>query len=226
MKQKIFCIVPAAGAGSRFGKETPKLLFPIHKRPAIEWTAKALISSKVFEKIIFAIPPRSLQSSTHQFDFLKELSPSIDLVQGGAERIESVLRGYDSCEASDDDIILVHDGARPCINKELIDRIIGGVREHGAVTLASKILDTVKRVSDDVVKETLNRNELVTVQTPQGFISRVLREAFKSKKENMVYTDEASLVEQVHPVHVIFSKELNPKLTTVEDIWILEKLLK
>jgi 2-C-methyl-D-erythritol 4-phosphate cytidylyltransferase len=52
------------------------------------------------------------------------------------------------------------------------------------VTLASKILDTVKRVSDDVVKETLNRNELVTVQTPQGFISRVLREAFKSKKEN------------------------------------------
>lgn len=221
MKQKIFCIVPAAGSGSRFGRETPKLLFPINKRPAIEWTAKALISSKVFEKIIFAIPPGS-----HQFDFLKELSPSIEIVQGGAERVESVLKAYDACDANEDDIILVHDGARPYINKELIDSIVVGVREHTAVTIASKILDTVKRVSDDVVKETLNRNELVTVQTPQGFLSGVLREAFKSKKDNVAYTDESSLVEQVHPVHVIFSKELNPKLTTVEDIWILEKLLK
>jgi 2-C-methyl-D-erythritol 4-phosphate cytidylyltransferase len=141
------------------------------------------------------------------------------VVAGGATRQDSVWNALNAAPASVE-IVLVHDAVRPFIDRRLIDAVVAEAAAHGAAICALPIAETVKRVRDGAVVETLDRSELWSVQTPQGFRTALLREAHdKARRDGVVGTDEAMLVERLgHVVRVVPGLAGNVKITTPEDL--------
>jgi 2-C-methyl-D-erythritol 4-phosphate cytidylyltransferase len=151
------------------------------------------------------------------------------LVPGGRERQDSVYHGLQKMRQSDEmDLILVHDGARPFADAALVRRVLEGARKHGAAIPGIPVQDTLKRVdARGRVVETVDRQHLRQVQTPQGFQANLLHRAFAEAYARGLYgTDEASLVEALKlPVVVVPGSPFNLKITTPEDLLLAEALL-
>jgi 2-C-methyl-D-erythritol 4-phosphate cytidylyltransferase len=145
---------------------------------------------------------------------------AVKVVEGGAERQESVWRGLRAIPEAAAEVVLVHDAVRPFVTRALIDDVLKAAVETGAAICARPIAETVKRVVDGFVGETLDRRSLWAVQTPQGFRAALLREAHdKARRDGIVGTDDAMLVERlVHPVRVVPGLAANVKITTPEDL--------
>jgi 2-C-methyl-D-erythritol 4-phosphate cytidylyltransferase len=141
------------------------------------------------------------------------------VVAGGAERQESVARALDAVPAAID-LVLVHDAVRPFINRALVDRVLAAAGDCGAAICALPITETVKRVTDGVVQQTVDRTGLWAVQTPQAFRAELLREAHdKARRAGLLGTDDAMLVERLgHPVRVVRGLSENIKITTPADL--------
>jgi 2-C-methyl-D-erythritol 4-phosphate cytidylyltransferase len=141
------------------------------------------------------------------------------VVAGGGTRQESVWNALQALP-TDAEIVLVHDAVRPFIDRRLIDAVTAAAAAYGAAICALPIAETVKRVRDSVVETTLDRAELWTVQTPQGFRGALLREAHdKARRDGATGTDDAALVERLsHPVRVVPGLDGNVKITTPEDL--------
>lgn len=149
----------------------------------------------------------------------------IEIVKGGSERQYSVAAGLERCGT--ERVVLVHDGARPFITLDIIDRLLIGVEQSKAAICAVKVKDTVKRVVKGVVQETVDRENLWQVQTPQAFELPILRKAHQlARKEQFLGTDEASLVERLPcPVAIVQGSYYNIKLTTPEDMPLAKAIL-
>jgi len=215
-------IIPAAGSGKRMGAGYNKLLMNLAGRPIILHTLDVFEKDPNCNRIILVI---------HADDepFFTETQgryPKIDLVYGGSERQYSVYNGLKAAQANG--IILVHDGARPFIRPETISRLVDSARKNGAVIAAVPVKDTIKKATDLEVVETVDRSSLWQVQTPQAFHFSVLQSAHEQAKiEGYLGTDEASLVEKNgHPVKIVESDYDNIKLTTPEDLYFAEAILK
>jgi 2-C-methyl-D-erythritol 4-phosphate cytidylyltransferase len=141
------------------------------------------------------------------------------VVAGGAERQDSVARALDAVPAAID-VVLVHDAVRPFIDQALVDRVLAAASDAGAAICALPITETVKRVTDDIVQQTVDRSGLWAVQTPQGFRAELLREAHdKARRAGLLGTDDAMLVERLgHPVRVVRGLPENIKITTPADL--------
>ena len=143
----------------------------------------------------------------------------LTLVVGGAKRQDSVRQGlYHLSQAME--IVLVHDAARPFAPPDLISRVIGVTRKHGACVPVLSVTDTVKEVSEELVVRTVAREGLVLAQTPQGFDVSLLKRAFaQAEKDGFYGTDEAALVERLNePIHVVSGDKANIKITEKEDL--------
>lgn len=156
------------------------------------------------------------------------LSKVTDIVEGGDCRQQSVKNGLDRI-TENGGIVLIHDGARPLVSNRTIENVIDGARRLSAVTCAVKVKDTVKRIGlDGRVIDTPDRSSLVAVQTPQGFSTELYRKAvgeFEAILEN--FTDDCSVVERAgYPVYTVEGDYSNIKITTAEDIFTAEALLK
>jgi 2-C-methyl-D-erythritol 4-phosphate cytidylyltransferase len=127
---------------------------------------------------------------------------------------------------ADIDFVAVHDAARPLIVKEWITKVFQAAEQHGAAMLATPITSTLKKVgADNVIVETVPRNNLWAAQTPQVFRRQLLMEAY-AKRGTLQPTDEAQLVEQIgHPIHVVEGSPLNIKITSQDDFRMAEHLL-
>ncbi len=149
------------------------------------------------------------------------------VVAGGARRQDSVAAGLKALprEAS---VVVVHDGVRPFVTAEMVSAVVGGAEEVGAAVTAVSAADTIKRVDGGVVVETLKRDGLFCVQTPQAFSRGVLAEALeRAEAEGVVGTDEAALVERLgRPVRVVPGSRYNLKVTTPEDWALAEMVLR
>jgi 2-C-methyl-D-erythritol 4-phosphate cytidylyltransferase len=210
-------VIPAAGEARRFGDED-KTLRTIAGRPVIEWTLRALISAGELSQIVVVV------SESNQFaviDLITGLRSSIPVstVRGGALRMESVEAGVRA-------LGLIHDAARPVVSVDLVHRAIHAGRESGAVIPGTPVTDTIKRISGDIVVNTVNRSELVSVQTPQVFRRDWLIASYHSLTPGTEATDEASILEAAgYPVHVIPGDPANLKVTTPVDAIVAEALL-
>jgi 2-C-methyl-D-erythritol 4-phosphate cytidylyltransferase/2-C-methyl-D-erythritol 2,4-cyclodiphosphate synthase len=143
---------------------------------------------------------------------------NVRLVAGGERRQDSVANAFDAV-ASDVDIVLVHDAARPFVTSDVISRAIDGAVAHGAAIVATPVSDTVKRVTSEVIVETLPREEIFLAQTPQAFRREVLGAAIEAGRTSETATDEAMLAERAgHPVHVVAGDVANVKITTAADL--------
>ncbi|KQL52098.1 2-C-methyl-D-erythritol 4-phosphate cytidylyltransferase [Heyndrickxia shackletonii] len=218
-------IIPAAGQGKRMGAGKNKLFLHLNGKPIISHTLKVFLDDEKCSGIILAIQP-------DDEDFFKKLlntystTKKIHLVFGGAERQYSVFNGLKVIK--DSNIILVHDGARPFIRHEVIHQLAKAAHEKGAAIAAVPVKDTIKKVQDFQVVETIERTSLWQVQTPQAFRFSLLWEAHhQALQENFLGTDEASLVERLqYPVQIVTADYDNIKLTTPEDLYIAEAILK
>jgi len=210
-------IIVAAGEGKRFG--SPKQYSLLRGKPVLEWTLEKFEYHEAVNEIILVLKDESQRES-----FISEFSKIAAVVSGGKKRQDSVHIGFNHVKPEKAEIVLVHDGVRPLIQKELISRVIEAAAKKGAVIPVIPVEDTVKEVSGRTVLRTVEREDLYRVQTPQGFLYSVLKQALEWASEERYYgTDEASLVEKTgKEVFIIQGDPQNIKITTPEDLKIAE----
>lgn len=152
----------------------------------------------------------------------------VKVVPGGSTRADSVKRGLMSIRAATADIVAVHDGVRPFVSVEEIDRTVASARETGAAILVGPVVDTIKEVNGDSVVRTLNRKQLRRALTPQCFRYDLLKRAFENIDVNdPSITDESFLVEKLgERVAIVEGSAANIKITTKQDLLIAEAYLR
>ena len=204
---KYSAIVTAAGQGIRAGLGYNKVLFECKDgRTVLSHAVSVFLRDEDCSEVIVV-------TGEEEGRRLPE-DPRITVVEGGKTRRDSVKNGLDLVH---EDYVLVHDGARPFLSEEALEKVKKAVSEKEAVILAHGVKETVKIVEDGIIKETIDRNTVFLAETPQAFKTGLLRKAYAIAKDKE-YTDEASLVEETgHPVSVVVNDTPNPKLTSRED---------
>ena len=216
-RRSVSAVIVAAGQGTRFGAPD-KVLLPLYGRPVLWWAIAAFAASVVSEIVVVA-GEHTRAAIESLVVPLRDLT-SIQVVTGGERRQDSVARGVATISA-DAGLVAIHDGARPLVSVDLIDRTIAQARSTGSAIAASPVTDTLKRVRGDMtVVETVPRESLWSAQTPQVFDRRLLDAAIASDRfRDEAFTDEAALFEALgHPVALVPGLDPNPKVTHPGDL--------
>jgi 2-C-methyl-D-erythritol 4-phosphate cytidylyltransferase len=225
MSEPLSAVVVAAGRSQRMGFD--KLLTPLGGRPLLLHTLERLLATEVPAEIILVIRPGSQNEMEATIAPLKNKG-NIRLVDGGAQRQDSVQAGLKAV-SSTSDFVMVHDAARPFVTKELIDIVLAAAKLSDAAVCGSPCSDTLKEVGEDgLVLQTLDRSKLWTVQTPQIFRTKLLRDSYAAAlKTGETYTDDTAVVEKMgHPVRIVLYHGVNMKITTPADWSLAEALLR
>ena len=221
----LWCVVPAAGKGLRVGGTIPKQYLPLNGRTVMQCTLDRLCRLAT-EAVIVPIAADDTQANTLDY----RDSALIRFVEGGDTRAASVLAGLNAIanQAADEDWVLVHDVARPCVRIEDIDLLLERIAEHptGGL-LANRVRDTMKRGVGDAVAETVSRDDLWHALTPQVFRYGVLRDALQAAHDDgVIVTDEAQAIERRGEMPLLVdSARDNIKITWPEDLQIAEAIL-
>jgi 2-C-methyl-D-erythritol 4-phosphate cytidylyltransferase len=230
---KIIAIVPAAGLGRRFGSGTNKPFQTLGGKPLIVWSLKAL---EAVEEICEIIPVLKSEDMEFVQRLLEEegFSKIKRIAAGGKERQDSVYNGLQYIEDKNS-IVLIHDGVRPLIRPHLVEELIKQMSDvirnkekcEGIIP-GVPVKDTIKETEDGFVRKTLKRGSLWAVQTPQAFpYKKILGVYDEAAREGYYATDDAALIERYGgTVKVIMGSYANIKITTPEDLYIAEALLK
>jgi 2-C-methyl-D-erythritol 4-phosphate cytidylyltransferase len=220
----VWAVLAAAGRGERLGSDRPKAFARLGGRPLLAESLERLEGSDWIDFIVIAAPAEWEEPAILLAEELGAGKVS-SVVTGGASRSESVREAL--AEVADDaGVVLVHDAARPLLPEEVIERVLAPLSEGwDGVVPGLPVSDTVKRVEEDRVVETLPRAELVVVQTPQAFIASVLREALSRDVSGA--SDCASLVEsRGGRVQVVEGDRRLLKVTSPEDLAVVEAWLE
>lgn len=206
------------------GAARPKAFLLLAGRPLLLRAAEAFEAAPGVEAIV-AVVPVGEQKAAH--DLLAPLRKVTAVVAGGATRQDSVRAGLGALPASFDGIVLVHDAARALVEPALIAAVIRAALETGAALPVLPLVDTIKRVRDGAVLETLDRAELAAAQTPQGVRRALLEEALdRAAREGATVTDEAMAVERLgRRVSAVVGSPRNLKITTPHDLRWAEVML-
>lgn len=222
----VIALVPAAGSGKRMGGDRSKQYLEIGGKPIIVHTLNLLDSCENISEVCLIVPEDDCAYACEMLDEMRFIKP-VKVVPGGRERQDSVRNGLDSIYGCD--IVMVHDGVRPFVTEEILNRCIEETLLYGATVVAVPAKDTIKSVDEERnVIETLERKRLWQIQTPQTFRYDLLKDAFKKAYNDAFYgTDEAMLVERLgHKVKVIEGDYRNIKITTPDDMIVAEAILK
>jgi 2-C-methyl-D-erythritol 4-phosphate cytidylyltransferase len=223
---KIWAVIPAAGSGSRFSKTELKQYQQIQDLTVLEHTVVRL-NQLPLAGYVLAIGAQDDVAKTLTFSHPEKAH----FCPGGAERVNSVLNALSYLEAfaAEEDWVLVHDAARPCVTQECLQRLVNtAIQENCSAILAIPVRDTLKYVAQaNTIAKTVSRDHLWQAQTPQ--ISRlcILKHAIeKALQDDMTITDEASALEYVgEPVKVVQSRSDNIKITYADDLELARLIL-
>jgi 2-C-methyl-D-erythritol 4-phosphate cytidylyltransferase len=220
----VWAVLAAAGRGERLGSDRPKAFARLGGRPLIAESLERLEGSDWIDRIVIAAPPEWEEPCILVAEEIGAGKVS-SAVTGGAARSESVRLALEDVP-EDAAVVLVHDAARPLLPDEVIERVLAPLSEGwDGVVPALPVPDTVKRVEQDRVVETLPRSNLVTVQTPQAFVASVLREAVAGDVSTA--SDCASLVEaRGGRVKVVAGDRRLLKVTDADDLAAVAVLLE
>lgn len=210
-------VLPAAGSGKRMKADKNKLLLELFGKPIFLYTLEVFQQDPNCEAIWLAVKEQERQLIE---EYVKRYN--ITKVQGyaagGTERQDSVracLEAIPPCG-----VVLVHDAARPFIDREVIARLVETAQASGAAIAGVPVKDTIKKAENGIISETVDRNQLWTIQTPQAFrYSLILKAAQAARNDGFMGTDEAMLVERLnYPVAIVESTYENIKMTTPDDL--------
>ena len=228
-KEHNAAIVLAAGRGSRMRSKVQKQYMMIGSYPVLYYSLKQFEYFEGVDEVILVTGEEEILYCKEQIVEAYGLKKVRQIIPGGAERYHSVYQGL--CALKNCDYVFIHDGARPFISEEILERGLTGVQETGACVIGMPSKDTVKIADEDgFVKETPDRKNVWTIQTPQIFSYRLIRDAHESirKKDMSAITDDAMVVEQETGVRVRLAEGSyqNIKITTPEDLVVAESFLE
>jgi len=217
-------IIVAAGSGTRFGADVPKQFLEIGGKPILIHTLERFNQCTEIDEIFLVLAENEIgnfQKTLEKFNLEKVKK----IIAGGKTRAESVRNAVKSI--SNAEIIGVHDGARPLVSAEEIAETFIKARETGACCLVGKITDTIKRIENGKIIETIDRENLRRAQTPQTFRFEILQKAFSDDNFVSSATDECYLVEKAgFEVYFVEGSAKNIKITTREDFALAEIFLR
>ena len=218
---RISAIVVAAGKGKRFGSSKQFVL--LKGKPVLDHCLERLEAHKDISEIILVL--RDKKFERRYLEYYRKISA---IAKGGRKRQNSVISGFNRIDQKNTDIVLVHDGVRPLITEDLLDRVIDAAQKKGAAVPVIPVEDTLKLVRGKDVLRTVAKTGLFRVQTPQGFSCDVLKKALDKAIEDDYYgTDEAVLVERTGiEICAVEGDPRNIKVTTPDDIIIAEAFLE
>lgn len=231
---KTCAIVLAAGQGKRMNSKVAKQYLLIKDKPVLYYSLAAFEESSVDEIVLVTGAGEEefcQKEIVEKYQFKKVRA----IVVGGKERYHSVANGLDACVGSE--IVLIHDGARPFLDQDIITRCIQSAEEVGACVAGMPVKDTIKIVSEDgFVESTPNRNYVWSVQTPQTFKYDLIAQAYKKllqeeevlKEKGINITDDAMVAEYFtgQKIRIVEGSYRNIKITTPEDLQVSEKFFE
>src|SRR3989338_1335167 len=221
-----FAIIVAGGKGKRMHKRINKLFLLLNKEPIIYHTLNTFQNCKNIDKIILVVRPEDKK----KFESIiksNKFNKVIKIVDGGIERQDSVYNGIKAIgNANNDDIILIHNAVNPFVDEATINNCISATKKYGAAVVGFPAKDTIKVVEDGLVKQTINRNLLWQVQTPQAMKFFLAKKAFERAYADKFYgTDDVSLVERLGgSVKIVYCPRENIKITDPYDLAYANKL--
>ncbi len=221
-------IIVAGGSGKRMPGDRPKQYLSLADVPILARTLITFEKTPSVGRIIVVAPQRDISYVRDQIIGTYHIVKARRILAGGGERQDSVRNGLKMIDDRDD-VVLIHDGVRPLVTRDLIERSIREAERSGAVIPVIPVTDTVKMVDErGVVSNTPDRNGLRLVQTPQAFRREIILDAYERAYQEGYYgTDDASLVERMGgPVRTIQGIPYNIKITTQEDLVFAEWFLK
>jgi 2-C-methyl-D-erythritol 4-phosphate cytidylyltransferase/2-C-methyl-D-erythritol 2,4-cyclodiphosphate synthase len=223
MSADVTAVVPAAGRGTRFGADRNKALVSLLGRPILRVTLDALAVCDEISDLVIAVHP----DDKHEVERICEgLAKPWLLADGGKTRQESVRNALALVESP---IVAVHDAARPLVTPDIVSRCIASAREHGSGIAAVPVADTLQRAdTEGVVLDSVPREDLWAMQTPQCAQTTLLRNAFDLAERNgWTFTDEGSLLRNAgHTPRLARGAAYNMKVTTQEDLTLAEAILQ
>ena len=229
MKQeKCTAIVLAAGRGRRMNSSIQKQFLELQGKPVVYYSLDCFQNSPLIEKIVLVTGKDSLSYCKKEIVDRYHFTKVTEIVPGGKERYDSVYAGLLACDNTD--FVFIHDGSRPFITEEILQRGFQGVKKTGACVVGMPSKDTVK-IADhrNCIQETPDRSKIWTIQTPQIFSYTIIRSAYESirKKDMSNITDDAMVAEQESDVQIQLTEGSyrNIKITTPEDLLIAEAFL-
>lgn len=219
MASDLVVIVPAAGAGSRFGSGIPKQFQQLAGKPLVQHVIERFLLDEHVTRVVVPVAEVLLASVKN--------SERVSFVAGGATRQESVIRGL--AEADEAELIAVHDAARPLFSPAIFHAVMAAAREVGAALPVIPVNDTIHVMNEDAtVAQTLERAMLGAAQTPQCFRAEILRDILeRAQREGIEGTDEAGLAVRFgYTVKGIPGDPRNLKITVPEDLELAESYLR
>jgi|TARA_B100001971_G_scaffold72955_1_gene67253 2-C-methyl-D-erythritol 4-phosphate cytidylyltransferase/2-C-methyl-D-erythritol 2,4-cyclodiphosphate synthase len=219
-------IIVAGGKGKRMHKRINKLFLLLNKEPIIFHTLNTFQNCKNINKIILVIRPED-RSKFESIIKSNKFDKVIKVVDGGAERQDSVYNGIKAIDdAKDDDVVLIHNAVNPFVDEATINNCINATKKYGAAVVGFPAKDTIKVVDSGFVKQTIDRRLLWQVQTPQAMKYFLAKKAFERAYKDKFYgTDDASLVEKIGgSVKIVYCPRENIKITDPHDLAYANKL--
>lgn len=217
-------VIPAAGQGQRMGRK--KQFLSLMDKPLLFWTLKAFEKCSAVDCLVLVVNAEEMSKAA---EMIREenLSKVVAVVEGGRRRQDSVAKGF-AALPEEVEVVVIHDGARPLIKPEIIDRAVKDLSFFDGLVVAVPAVDTLKEVSEGLIVRTFDRRFIWQAQTPQVFRKKVLAGVFRLiEKENLEFTDEAAAVEALgYKVAVMLGDYANFKITTPFDLVLAEAVLR
>lgn len=212
-------IIVAAGSGTRLGMSVPKAFVPLMGKPILYYSLQTFLSHQAINSVILVVPESMYNSAKKDF-----ASEKVKITIGGEHRWQSVSNGINASEA---EWVMIHDAARPFVNHEVINRITARKSQYDCVITVTPEVDTIRMYSGDLAEETVDRDKLVRVGTPQMFRKKILCKGLvRAKSLKSPPTDEAILMQQMGvKVGIAWGDPRNFKITTQSDLEIAEALI-
>lgn len=221
----VVTVIVAAGSGKRLGGRIDKALVPLLGHPLIAFPLALFEQAQYIDKVILVV--REDQEKTHtalveEYRFAKVSQ----IVAGGAERQQSVSKALSKIP-NGANAVLIHDCARPLVGEPVLRSALDGLSQHDGVVVAVPVHDTIKRVEQGRIIETVDRTNLWQAQTPQAFRPEVIIDAHeRAEEEGIIATDDGALAEHFgYDISVVNGDKTNIKITVAEDLEIAEQIL-
>lgn len=214
-----YAIILAGGTGTRLGSSEPKQFLELGNRPVIAWSLETFNSHPMVDHIITVIPKAYHEKIAAIIDTYS-ISRYLKTVNGGNTRQESSWNAVHSVDFAEDDILLLHDAARPFVNSDIIRDCIVTAKKYGSAGTYVPAVDTITEIDENMVNKTLDRNVLYYTQTPQAFRYSIILDAHLKSNDagRGPATDDVSLVRNAgYQVHAVNGDYSNIKITTEYD---------